>query len=79
MELAVERNRMAVMSPANASAVSEWIHKLAAWRCSPRVGSAAQAGAEEVEVDNQDLLEQTEALCPDLNFHCDSHHHSAAT
>ena len=71
MELGVERSRKVVTSPANASAVSDGIHTLAAWRCSPRVGSAVQTGAEEVEIDNYDPFERPQALCPGLNLHCD--------
>src|SRR5208283_4318529 len=56
MEPAVERSTKVVISPANASAVSDWIHKPAAWRCSSRVGSAVQTDAEEVEIGNYDPL-----------------------
>jgi len=52
MELAVDRSRKTVMSPANASPINGQTHKLAALDRSPRAGSAVHAGVEEAEIDN---------------------------
>src|SRR5271157_5162435 len=71
MELAVDRSRKTVTSPASASPTRERVHKPEGRYRSPILGSAAQTGVEELEIDNYAPLE-SQTLDPDPKASCTS-------